>query len=329
MNEKHFKFDWLILPIIGALVCVGLWHLAAGKKVYTLRTPGSVEEMGSAVAQLPDGAALWQKVGPLVDKGDFGRIKSQPATQPAWEAVEPFVEEKRVGLIKDLPNVRETWDSSKLYIVEPFAKRGEMDQGILRFTWYSLVLVAKGYLIALLIGTPIGFFLGLSKSFTKTFDPIIQILRPVSPLAWLPLGLVLFLSAGRQASELGALFTIAICAMWPTVLNTAVGVRAIPQDYLNVAKVLKLSRSKTLFKVLIPSALPYMFTGFRLSLGIAWLVIVAAEMLTGRPGVGGFLWQEYNALIYEHIILCILTIGIVGFVLDRMMSVVERRFKTA
>jgi len=183
--------------------------------------------------------------------------------------------------------------------------------------------------IALIVGTPIGFCLGLSKAFTKTFDPIIQVLRPVSPLAWLPLGLVLFLGAGKQASELGALFTIAICAMWPTVLNPAVGVRAIPQDYLNVAKVLKLSRWKTLTKVMIPATMPYMFTGFRLSLGIAWLVIVAAEMLTGRPGVGGFLWQEYNALLYELIILCIITIGVVGFVLDRLMSLVESRFKTA
>jgi nitrate/nitrite transport system permease protein len=230
---------------------------------------------------------------------------------------------------KDLPSPGKTWAASKDYVLKPFEKRGEMDQGILRFTWYSLVLVAKGYALALLIGTPVGFMLGLSKSFSKTFDPIIQILRPVSPLAWLPLGLVLFLGAGKNASEFGALFTIAVCAMWPTVLNTAVGVRAVPQDYLNVARVLKLSRTKTLVKVLVPATLPYMFTGFRLSLGIAWLVIVAAEMLTGRPGVGGFLWQEYNALIYEHIILCILTIGIVGFVLDRLMSVVERHFRTA
>jgi nitrate/nitrite transport system permease protein len=230
---------------------------------------------------------------------------------------------------KELPSPLKTWQASKTYVLEPFAKRGEMDQGILRFTWYSLLLVAKGYALALVVGTPIGFFLGLSRPFAKTFDPIIQVLRPVSPLAWLPLGLVLFLGAGKQASELGALFTIAVCAMWPTVLNTAVGVRAIPQDYLNVAKVLKLSRTKTLLKVLIPATLPYMFTGFRLSLGIAWLVIVAAEMLTGRPGVGGFLWQEYNALIYEHIILCIVTIGVVGFILDRLMSLVERRFKTA
>ncbi len=230
---------------------------------------------------------------------------------------------------KELPNPTKTWQASREYILKPFEKRGEMDQGILRFTWYSLQLVAKGYFLALVLGTPLGFMLGLSRTFQRIFDPIIQILRPVSPLAWLPLGIVLFMGAGKSASELGALFTIAVCSMWPTVLNTAVGVRAVPQDYLNVARVLKLSRTRTLFKVLVPATLPYMFTGFRLSLGIAWLVIVAAEMLTGRPGVGGFLWQEYNALVYEHIILCILTIGVVGYALDRLMSLVESRFKTA
>jgi nitrate/nitrite transport system permease protein len=230
---------------------------------------------------------------------------------------------------KELPNPTKTWLASREYILSPFAKRGEMDQGILRFTWYSLQLVAKGYVLALVLGTPLGFLLGLSPKFRRTFDPIIQILRPVSPLAWLPLGIVLFMGAGKSASELGALFTIAVCSMWPTVLNTAVGVQAVPQDYLNVARVLKLSRTRTLLKILVPATLPYMFTGFRLSLGIAWLVIVAAEMLTGRPGVGGFLWQEYNALVYEHIILCILTIGLVGFALDRLMSLVESRFKTA
>lgn len=225
---------------------------------------------------------------------------------------------------KTLPSPLKTWEMSKLYIMEPFAKRGELDQGVVRFTWYSLVLVTKGYLIALLLGTPFGFLLGCSKRLTLMFDPIIQFLRPVSPLAWLPLGLVLF-----QKSEPAALFTIALCAMWPTVINTAVGVRAVPQDYLNVARVLKLSRTKTLLKVLLPATVPYMFTGFRLSLGIAWLVIVACEMLIGTPGVGGFLWQEYNSLIYEHIILCILTIGLVGFVLDRLMGLVERRFAAA
>ena len=225
---------------------------------------------------------------------------------------------------ESLPSPLKTWEVSKPYILSPFEKRGELDQGILRFTWYSLIRVAKGYALAVALGTPIGLLLGMSKGFTNTFDPIIQVLRPVSPLAWLPLGLVLF-----QKPEPAGIFTIAMCSMWPTVMNTALGVRSIPQDYINVARVLKLSGWKTLVKVTIPAAMPYMFTGFRLSLGIAWLVIVAAEMLTGAPGVGGFLWQEYNALIYEHIILCILTIGIVGFTLDRLMSLVERRFKAA
>ncbi len=257
MNRSRINIDWLVLPMVGASVVLGIWTLWSA-------LPGS-----------------------------------------------------------SLPSPLKTWEVSKLYIMEPFAKRGELDQGILRFTWYSLVLVAKGYVLAILIGTPLGLLLGLSKMFAKSFDPIIQILRPVSPLAWLPLGLVLF-----QKSEPAALFTIAVCAMWPTVLNTAVGVRAVPQDYINVARVLKLSRVKALFKVLIPATMPYMFTGFRLSLGIAWLVIVAAEMLTGVPGVGGFLWQEYNSLIYEHIILCIITIGLVGFILDRLMSLLETRFRS-
>ena len=225
---------------------------------------------------------------------------------------------------ENLPSPMKTWEASRLYVLEPFEKRGELDQGILRFTWYSLERVLQGYSIAILLGAPLGFLLGMSKLFQGSFDPIIQILRPVSPLAWLPLGLVLF-----QKPEPAGIFTIAMCSMWPTVLNTALGVRSVPQDYLNVARVLKLSRIKTLFKIMLPSALPYMFTGFRLSLGIAWLVIVAAEMLTGAPGVGGFLWQEYNALIYEHIILCILTIGFVGYALDRLMGLVEKRLRTA
>ena len=236
--------------------------------------------------------------------------------------------------IADLPSPMQTWQGSKLYVLEPFAKRGELDQGIGAFLLLSLGLVAKGYAVALLIGTPLGFLLGTSKTFSRMFDPIIQVLRPVSPLAWLPLGYLIFIAAQRSFPKLdvpewAALFTIAVCAMWPTVLNTAVGVRAIPQDYLNVAKVLRLNHAKTLIKIQLPAALPYMFTGYRLSLGIAWLVIVAAEMLTGRPGIGGFLWQEYNAGISEHIILSILTIGVVGFALDRLMNVAERNVHLA
>jgi nitrate/nitrite transport system permease protein len=294
---QSLKPDLILLPAFGILLCVGVWALISGRSITK-----------------------------TVTKDD------------GWGDMITVTETTREGLSKNLPSPTETWTASKPYIVEPVAKRGELDQGILRFAWLSLKLVAQGYAIALLIGTPIGFLLGLSKKFTLIFDPIIQILRPVSPLAWLPLGMVMFMglkiedAAGRVAfgtSDAAALFTIAICAMWPTVLNTAVGVRAVPQDYLNVAKVLKLSKTKTLFKILIPSALPYMFTGFRLSLGIAWLVIVAVEMLIGKPGIGGFLWQQYNANSYAHIILSILTIGVIGYILDRLMSVIERRFKSA
>jgi len=290
---SRLKLDALLLPAIAIFVCLLGWYVIAGKSVTTSKVD---------------------------DWGDTIKIT------------------KREGLSSDLPTPVETWTASKPYIMAPFAKRGELDQGILRFTWLSLKLVAQGYLLALVLAVPLGFCLGLSKKFSAAFDPIIQVLRPVSPLAWLPLGMVVFSgvkmmdAAGRTtfgASDAAALFTIAICSMWPTVMNTAVGVRAVPQDYLNVAKVLKLSKTKTLFKILVPATLPYMFTGFRLSLGIAWLVIVAVEMLTGMPGVGGFLWQQYNANSYAHIILCILTIGIVGFALDRLMSVVESRFRTA
>ena len=224
--------------------------------------------------------------------------------------------------VQDLPSPLKTWQDSKIYILQPLEKRGEMDQGILRLAYYSLFRVAKGFLLGVVIGTPLGFMLGLSKVFNRMFDPVIQVLRPISPLAWLPLGLIVF-----QKSEPAALFTIALCSMWPTVINTMSGVRSIPQEYWNVARVLRLSRFQTFTKVLVPATLPFMFTGYRLSLGIAWLVIVASEMLTGTPGVGGFLWQEYNSLIYAHILLCILTIGVVGFLLDRMMGFVEMKLR--
>jgi nitrate/nitrite transport system permease protein len=225
--------------------------------------------------------------------------------------------------VPDLPSPVKTWEESRVYILQPLDKRGEMDQGIVRLAAYSLQRVAKGFFLGVLIGTPLGFLLGLSQIFNRIFDPVIQVLRPISPLAWLPLGLIVF-----QKSEPAALFTIAVCSMWPTVINTMSGVRAIPQEYWNVAKVLRLSKLQTFSKVLVPATLPHMFTGYRLSLGIAWLVIVASEMLTGTPGVGGFLWQEYNSLIYAHILLCILTIGVVGFLLDRMMGYIELKLRS-
>jgi len=231
-----------------------------------------------------------------------------------WSATSVFVPE--------LPSPWKTWQESKIYLLRPLEKRGEMDQGIGLFAYYSLVRVAKGFLLGIVIATPLGLLLGMSSTLHRMFDPVMQVLRPISPLAWLPLGLVLF-----QKSEPAAMFAIAVCSMWPTVINAAAGVRAIPQDYWNVAKVLRLSRVTTFTKIVVPATLPYLFTGYRLSLGIAWLVIVASEMLTGTPGVGGFLWQEYNSLIYAHILLAILTIGVIGFALDRLMSAAESKLR--
>ncbi len=222
----------------------------------------------------------------------------------------------------DLPSPWRTWQESEPYVLRPFFKDGEMNQGIGRFAALSLWRVAKGFALAIVVGTPLGFLLGLSSHFRLAFDPVIQVMRPISPLAWLPLGLIIF-----QRSEPAALFTIALCAMWPTVVNTAVGVRSISPEYLNVGKVLKLSRLTMLRKIIVPATLPYLFTGYRLSLGLAWLVIVASEMLTGAPGIGGFLWQEYNSLVYSHILLSIVTIGIIGYVLDRLMGVIEARVR--
>jgi nitrate/nitrite transport system permease protein len=226
-------------------------------------------------------------------------------------------------LVADLPSPIETWQESRLYVLEPLTKRGEMDQGILLLAYYSLIRVTRGFLLGIAIATPLGFLLGVSPALTRMFDPVMQIMRPISPLAWLPLGLIIF-----RKSEPAALFAIAVCSMWPTVLNTIAGVRAIPQDYWNVARVLRLSRTTTFLKIVVPATLPYVFTGYRLSLGIAWLVIVASEMLTGTPGVGGFLWQEYNSLVYAHILLAIVTIGLIGFLLDRLMGMAEARLRT-
>ena len=224
----------------------------------------------------------------------------------------------------DLPSPARTWSESSRYVLEPFFKDGEMNQGILRLAFYSLVRVAKGYLLALLIGTPVGFMLGLSRRLPRGLRSDHSV--PAADLA-----------AGLAAARAGDLPQVGAGGgvHHRALRDVADGDQhrrrraSISQDYLNVGRVLKLSRWKMLAKIIVPASLPYVFTGYRLSLGLAWLVIVAAEMLTGTPGVGGFLWQEYNSLVYSHIILSVVTIGAIGFLLDRLMGVVETRFKTA
>jgi nitrate/nitrite transport system permease protein len=219
------------------------------------------------------------------------------------------------------PTPLQTWDAAVVLFSDPFYSNGPNDQGIGWNIWFSLKRVAMGFGLAALVGIPLGFIIGRSQVIGGMLNPIISLLRPVSPLAWLPIGLLVFKSA-----DPAAIWTIFICSIWPMIINTAVGVQRVPEDYLNVAKVLNLSEWKIVTKILFPSVLPYMLTGVRLSVGTAWLVIVAAEMLTGGVGIGFWVWDEWNNLNVQHIIIAIFVIGIVGLLLENALVAVAKRF---
>jgi nitrate/nitrite transport system permease protein len=197
---------------------------------------------------------------------------------------------------------------------DPFYQKGPNDQGIGWNIWSSLKRVAVGFGLAALVGIPLGFAIGRFTFLSGMFNPLISLLRPVSPLAWLPIGLLVF-----KGAHPAAIWTIFICSIWPMVINTAVGVQRVPQDYMNVARVLNLSEWKIITKILFPAVLPYMLTGVRLAVGTAWLVIVAAEMLTGGVGIGFWVWDEWNNLNVKNIIIAIFVIGLVGLVLEYML----------
>jgi nitrate/nitrite transport system permease protein len=197
---------------------------------------------------------------------------------------------------------------------DPFYSKGPNDQGIGWNIWSSLKRVAVGFGLAALVGIPLGFAIGRFTFLHRMLNPLISLLRPVSPLAWLPIGLLVFKGANPAA-----IWTIFICSIWPMVINTAVGVQRVPQDYMNVARVLNLSEWKIITKILFPAVLPYMLTGVRLAVGTAWLVIVAAEMLTGGVGIGFWVWDEWNNLNVKNIIIAIFVIGFVGLVLEYLL----------
>ena len=221
----------------------------------------------------------------------------------------------------DFPSPSKTLDAAIVLFSDPFYSNGPNDQGIGWNILSSLKRVAIGFSVAALVGIPLGFIIGRFAFMNSMLEPIISILRPVSPLAWLPIGLMVF-----KAADPASTWTIFICSIWPMILNTAQGVQRVPQDYLNVARVLNLSEFKIITKILFPSVLPYMLTGIRLSIGTAWLVIVAAEMLTGGVGIGFWVWDEWNNLKVEHIIIAIFVIGIVGLVLEQFLLLIACRF---
>jgi nitrate/nitrite transport system permease protein len=221
----------------------------------------------------------------------------------------------------NLPGPGKTWASAVDLFSRPFYENGPNDRGIGWNILSSLARVGIGFGLAALIGIPLGFMLGRFKFLSAMTGPIISLLRPVSPLAWLPIGLLVF-----KAANPAAIWVIFISSIWPMIINTAAGVRQVPQDYLNVAKVLNLSEWKIFTKILFPAVLPYMLTGIRLSIGVAWLVIVAAEMLTGGVGIGFWVWDEWNNLNVEHIIIAIFVVGTVGLLLEWTLMLIARRF---
>src|SRR5690606_6844087 len=222
--------------------------------------------------------------------------------------------------INDIPAPESTLLAAFELFKDPFYDNGPNDLGIGWNILASLSRVAIGFMLAALVGIAVGLLVGRVSALSASCAPVINRLRPVSPLAWLPLGLLLF-----KAADPAAIWAIFICSIWPMIINTADGVRRVPQDYLNVARVLNLSEWKVLTRILFPSVLPYMMTGVRLSIGTAWLVIVAAEMLTGGTGLGFWLWDEWNNLNVQNILIAVLVIGIVGLLLDLILLALAKR----
>jgi nitrate/nitrite transport system permease protein len=211
--------------------------------------------------------------------------------------------------------VSETWE----LIVDPFFDRGGIDKGLFWHIYASLKRVALGYFLASIVGIALGALVGSSKLATRALDPIFQVLRTIPPLAWLPLSLAAF-----RDGQPSAIFVIFITAIWPIIINTAVGIRNIPQDYQNVAKVLRLNRGEYFVSIMLPAAAPFIFTGLRIGVGLSWLAIVAAEMLIGGTGIGFFIWDAWNSSRISDIILSLVYVGLVGLLLDRTIAVLGR-----
>jgi bicarbonate transport system permease protein len=263
--------------------------------------------------QPPSGLALWWKTNsklifpPLFGIGGFLLFWQLSASLGLTQLAGPlslFTEERTRELL--------------LY---PFFDRGGLDKGLFLHAMSSLSRVALGYSLAAVVGIAVGIAVGLNKALDRAFDPLFQFLRMVAPLAWVPIALVLF-----QNNQPAAIFVIFITSIWPILINTAEGVRQIPQDYRNVALVLQMSSGRFFTKVLIPSTLPYIFTGLRISIGLAWLAIIAAEIvMPGTPGIGFFIWDAYQNSYVSDIVLGVIWIGAIGLILDRFMVWLQKR----
>tara|TARA_R110002074_G_scaffold129287_1_gene270280 strand:- start:3678 stop:4511 length:834 start_codon:yes stop_codon:yes gene_type:complete len=246
------------------------------------------------------------------------------AAIPAQKAVEELTEYERLtgagsakaGVPPPSDVIAKAWEQ----LSNPFYDAGPNDKGIGIQIGYSIYRVLTGYFLAALVAIPFGFLIGMSQVAYKAFNPFIQVLRPISPLAWMPLALFII-----GDSEASAIFVIFICSIWPMLINTAFGVAGVREDWVNVARTHELGPIKTAFTVILPAAAPTIVTGMRISIGIAWLVIVAAEMLVGGTGIGYYVWNEWNNLDLTSVVFSILMIGVVGMLLDAMFGLLQRR----
>ncbi len=286
------------------------------------QSPGLSHDNRHQPQQQPRRAHTAERGGPLVEK--------QPQRDHLshvwhWRFPALLALSASLGLTKLAgPLSLFTEERTRDLLFYPFFDRGGLDKGLFWHAMSSLSRVALGYSLAAIVGIAVGIAIGLNKALDRAFDPLFQFLRMVAPLAWVPIALVLF-----QNNQPAAIFVIFITSIWPILINTAEGVRQIPQDYRNVAQVLQMSNKNFFTKVLIPSALPYIFTGLRISIGLAWLAIIAAEIvMPGTPGIGFFIWDAYQNSYVSEIVLGVIWIGAIGLILDRLMTWLQKRISS-
>ena len=277
-----------LLSLLMLAVVLGIWHLA------TLPA-------GGAASAVPAQTLTPEQI-------EYAKLMGKdPAAQQAAPAKSGF------------PTLAQMGSTIAHHLSQPFYDNGPNDKGIGLQLAYSLGRVALGYLIAAAVAIPLGFLIGMSPLVYRALDPFIQVLKPISPLAWMPLALYTI-----KDSSVSGIFVIFICSVWPMLINTAFGVASVRREWLNVARTLEVSPLRKAFEVILPAAAPTILTGMRISMGIAWLVIVAAEMLVGGTGIGYFVWNEWNNLSLPNVIFAILVIGLVGMALDLLFARVQR-----
>ncbi len=282
MNTTHLNLRAALVSLLMFLVFLGVWQLSA-----TAPTVAGAAKSGMTAEEIE-----YQK---MMGK-DPGAVKSTGFPPPV-----------------------EVGKAMLGHLANPFYDKGPNDKGIGIQLAHSLGRVALGFFLAVLVALPVGFMIGMSPLMRKAFDPFIQVLKPISPLAWMPLALYTL-----KDSEVSGIFVIFICSVWPMLINTAFGVAAVKRDWLNVASTLEVRPLRKAFRVILPAAAPTIVTGMRISMGIAWLVIVAAEMLVGGTGVGYFVWNEWNNLSLVNVIFAVLLIGVVGMLLDLAFAQLQK-----